>query len=181
MKKYTKTAVASVLMLVVSTIGFGIAFGYGGGSYGGGSGGSLFNSSPVLGVNTPNITPVITPAPTGQVLGVSTFVFNSNLRQGASSDDVKELQQRLTDEGVYTGPITGFFGPLTLKAVKDYQALKGLPQTGYVGPMTREALNGSSAPASNSNMTMSQFVELLIQMGVISPDKAVAARQAVIK
>ncbi|MCX6702172.1 MAG: peptidoglycan-binding protein [Candidatus Zambryskibacteria bacterium] len=84
---------------------------------------------------------------TGLVLGVSTFSFNGDLRQGASNDDVRELQTRLTDEGVYTGPITGYFGPLTLKAVIAYQTREGLPQTGFFGPMTRGALNSNGAVA----------------------------------
>jgi len=131
-------------------------------------------------VITSVITPTITPAPTGQVLGVSTFNFNKDLRLGDSNSDVTELQTRLTAEGVYTGPITGTFGPLTLKAVKAYQTKKGLPQTGFVGPMTREALNSSEAPASTSldlsSAQLQQFIEMLIQAGIISPDKAATAR-----
>ncbi|MCX6702171.1 MAG: peptidoglycan-binding protein [Candidatus Zambryskibacteria bacterium] len=90
-------------------------------------------------------TPAFTNAatPQGQVLGVSTFSFNGDLRQGASNDDVRELQTRLTDEGVYTGPITGYFGPLTLKAVIAYQTREGLPQTGFFGSMTRGRLNNA--------------------------------------
>jgi hypothetical protein len=177
MSKYTKAIVAVLTLTAISAVGYGIAFGYGGG--GGGTGGSLFNYSPVLGVNTPNLTPVITPAPVGQVLGVSTFVFNSNLSQGMSGDEVRELQTRLTDEGVYSGPITGTFGPLTLAGVKAFQAKKGLPQTGFVGPMTREALNNSEASSDMSIAQIRTIIELLIQVGAISADKAAAARTAV--
>lgn len=68
--------------------------------------------------------------------GASPFIFTSNLSYGFSGNDVIQLQKRL---GVQ--PQSGFFGPLTLAAVKAYQAKKGLPTTGFVGPMTIAKLN----------------------------------------
>jgi len=181
MKKYTKTIVAMVIILMVSVIGFGKAFGYGGG------GGSVYWG--VGGYVPTVVTPVVTTAPVGQVLGVSTFSYNSNLSQGMSGSDVTELQTRLTAEGVYSGPITGYFGPLTLAAVKKHQANNNLPQTGFVGPMTRTVLNNSvatpnvasvlSSGSSLTNMTLKQFVQLLIQTGVIPADKLEAAKKLV--
>ena len=56
---------------------------------------------------------------------------------------VTELQKRLTAEGVYSGPITGYFGPLTFAGVKAYQKKYGISQTGFVGPLTRAKLNAS--------------------------------------
>ncbi len=56
--------------------------------------------------------------------------------------DVAELQKRLTDEGVYSGPITGYFGPLTQAGVKEYQIKNGISAIGVVGPLTRAKLNG---------------------------------------
>ena len=111
---------------------------------------------------TTNTTQIV---PTG-------YQFINNSRIGSTGSEVIELQNRLTTEGVYSGPITGNFGPLTLAAVKAYQLKKGIPQTGLVGPMTRESLNGSST------VSISQFIELLIQIGVISSDKADIARKA---
>jgi hypothetical protein len=55
MKKYSKVSVALVVMLLVSSIGFSTAFGYGSRSSGS------------------RAKPVITPAPVGQVLGESTM------------------------------------------------------------------------------------------------------------
>ncbi|HVZ75932.1 MAG TPA: polysaccharide deacetylase family protein [Candidatus Paceibacterota bacterium] len=70
------------------------------------------------------------------------FVFTQTLQVGSTGNQVTELQKRLTAEGVYSGPITGYFGALTKAGVIAYQAKKGLPQVGIVGPMTRAALNG---------------------------------------
>lgn len=64
------------------------------------------------------------------------YCFNTDLKYGMTSNDVKNLQIVL---GVT--PQTGYFGPITLAAVKSYQASKGIITTGYVGPLTRAALN----------------------------------------
>jgi len=73
-----------------------------------------------------------------QVTGAGTGLvcFNTDLKQGMTSDDVKNLQIKL---GV--SPTSGYFGPLTLAAVKKFQTSNGISSTGYVGPLTRAALN----------------------------------------
>lgn len=76
-----------------------------------------------------NLTGSSTPA-TGAIC------FNTDLKQGMTSNDVKNLQIVL---GVT--PTSGYFGPLTLAAVKQFQAANGIPTTGYVGTLTRGALN----------------------------------------
>ena len=78
----------------------------------------------------------------------SLFIFSKKLIQGMRGDDVKELQKRLKFEGVYAGPITGLFGPLTKKGVKDFQKKYNINQVGIVGPVTLEKLNTIS---SNKN------------------------------
>ena len=65
----------------------------------------------------------------------TTTCFSTDLSQGMTSNDVKLLQEKL---GVIN---TGYFGPLTLAAVKTYQGANGIPTTGYVGPLTRGSLN----------------------------------------
>ena len=184
MNKYIKTTAVAVIMLAVSTIGFGIAFGYGSS---GGSGGTiingLFNGTAVLGTGAQAVvasTPTITTAPTtGKVLGVSTYNFNLDMRRGASNEDVRQLQIALTSDGSYSGPITGTFGQLTLNAVKAFQAKRGLPQTGFVGPMTRNALNSDTTSTTpSSNISAGDLIKVLLAAGVISPDKAALARTA---
>ena len=73
----------------------------------------------------------------------SSAFFEKNLSFGLQKNsDVLALQELLTDEGLYTGPITGNFFSLTLKAVKNFQTVNGItPVSGYVGPLTRAKLN----------------------------------------
>lgn len=82
--------------------------------------------------------PVVTPAPAPVV---NRFVFTSFLGVGSVGNEVTELQKRLTEIGMYAGPITGRFGALTEAAVKKFQKARGINQAGYVGPSTRAALN----------------------------------------
>ena len=89
-----------------------------------------------------------------------------------------ELQNRLISEGYLKAEATGYFGPLTFAAVKAYQTANGLPSTGFVGPLTLAKLNADAdvklAPVSSASMKT--FIETLISTGMISGDKAAAAR-----
>jgi len=78
----------------------------------------------------------------GQVLGAEKFNFTLLLKYGARSEEVTELHKVLIEDGYLKilAP-TGFFGPLTLKAVKEYQIANDLVGDGIVGPLTREVLN----------------------------------------
>ncbi|MBI3442515.1 MAG: peptidoglycan-binding protein [Candidatus Sungbacteria bacterium] len=67
--------------------------------------------------------------------------FTRALSIGSVGDDVRELQQRLADEGVYRGAITGRFGAQTRDALKTYQKKHRLAPLGTVGPGTRALLN----------------------------------------
>lgn len=114
----------------------------------------------------------------------SSFVFSKKLSQGMQGDDVRELQKRLTREGVYFGPITGLFGPLTKQGVKDFQKKYNINQLGIVGPATLEKLNQSIntknidttnlSPEKKSELISAlqrQFDLLLVQfMAMISQD-----------
>lgn len=66
-------------------------------------------------------------------------LFSKDLYFGMQNDsEVTKLQEFLTSEGVYSGPITGNFFSLTLKAVKNYQTQEGIsPAAGYFGPVSR--------------------------------------------
>jgi hypothetical protein len=75
--------------------------------------------------------------------GFSSSGFVINLRRGDRNNSVRQLQELLAKLGFFPKSIepTGFFGPLTERAVKSFQAVHNIQQTGRVGPVTRSALN----------------------------------------
>ena len=71
-------------------------------------------------------------------------LFTRDLYFGMKSEEVKCLQQFLANLGEEIYPeklVTGYYGPLTQKAVQRYQAMKGIIATGYFGPLTRAKVN----------------------------------------
>jgi peptidoglycan hydrolase-like protein with peptidoglycan-binding domain len=140
--------------------------GYGGG---GGSSGGGHRNVPTL----PSQASPVAVAAVGRVLGASSFNFSRGLNLGSQGDDVTELQNRLTSEGVYNGPITGYFGPLTMAGVKAFQNKFGVSATGYVGPLTMAQLNNSqvlgattdaSAQLTALRTQLSALMQQLVQM-----------------
>lgn len=83
----------------------------------------------------------------GENLPNETTTFSYNWQNALyvglkNNEDVRALQNALLLEKVYTGPVTGNFGPLTLAATKAFQEKYGItPVTGFVGELTRAKLN----------------------------------------
>lgn len=82
-------------------------------------------------------------------------IFTKDLYFGIQNDsEVIKLQEFLMDEGLYSGPITGNFFSLTLKAVKSFQERESIsPVAGYFGPLTRTKANdiiSKTVEASNN-------------------------------
>ena len=68
-----------------------------------------------------------------------------------ASNEVRQAQQKLKDDGDYTGQIDGLAGPQTHQAVMAYQKKNNLKVTGRLDRQTREKLGlGGSGPASGS-------------------------------
>lgn len=88
-------------------------------------------------------------------LPVYAATFNKDLSYGMTGNaDVITLQTQLTQEGFYTGPVSGNFFGLTRQAVAKYQSAHNLPTTGYVGPKTRaELAKGFSKIVQTSQTT----------------------------
>ena len=63
------------------------------------------------------------------------------LRNGSRGEEVRELQQKLSDAGFDPGPIDGIFGSKTDVAVRKFQESKGITVDGIVGPMTWSKFN----------------------------------------
>lgn len=71
------------------------------------------------------------------------LAFTRRLAEGSRGEDVEELQEFLSDfADIYPeGLVTGYFGPLTERAVERFQERYGLERVGIVGPRTRARLN----------------------------------------
>jgi len=54
---------------------------------------------------------------------------------------VRQTQRALAAAGFYKGTVDGKEGPLTKKALKEFQVAHGLKSDGIVGPATTEALS----------------------------------------
>lgn len=68
--------------------------------------------------------------------------FDRDLTVGNRGSDVESLQNFLTQQAVYSGPITGYFGNLTKDGVKKFQEKNSItPIAGYFGPKTRGIAN----------------------------------------
>lgn len=62
------------------------------------------------------------------------------IRRGDSGEAVTALQRLLNSYGFSAGTVDGIFGPLTERAVQNFQAERGLEVDGIVGPKTWAAL-----------------------------------------
>jgi len=73
------------------------------------------------------------------------------LSLGSHGDEVRRVEQRLKDLGLYTGAIDGAFGGGVQSAVKAFQKSHGLPPDGIIGPRTWGfLLPGDEPPAAPS-------------------------------
>lgn len=92
-----------------------------------------------------------TPIATSQSPQVNAFLAElkilRQLQQGMTGEDVKTLQAILAAQpDIYPEALlTGYYGPLTTKAVKKYQEKFGISVIGRVGPMTMKKLNELAA------------------------------------
>ena len=77
-----------------------------------------------------------------QIKGI---IITKYLQIGSKHQEVALLQKHLQDLGLFpkTQAPTGFFGPMTGRALKSYQTSKGIEPTGGTGPKTRRALKGN--------------------------------------
>lgn len=76
-----------------------------------------------------------------------TIFMIGKLKAGDQGDAVKYLQTLLAaDTSVYPqGIVSGYFGPLTTTAVKNFQKAHGLAMVGFIGPATLAALEAELA------------------------------------
>jgi hypothetical protein len=87
-----------------------------------------------LPIPSPLVSPLIAPA---------IQEFSQTLSLGMRGEEVRRLQGVLRDLGFFPreAPLSGYFGPITVEAVKNFQRSRGIEPLGIVGPKTKKALN----------------------------------------
>ncbi len=104
----------------------------------------------VRGITMPGVTTTVTSpaAPTACPPLITRYLFVGS-SDATAGFEVTKLQQFLTRNGVYTGPITGYFGPLTEGGLKRFQTKYNIVTSGTAAttgfgatwPKTREMIN----------------------------------------
>ncbi len=93
-------------------------------------------------ISIPDIEVLVSTMSSGDSTQTDTqTTFTRTLVIGDTGDDVTALQNLLTKDGFYTGPITGKVGALTYAAVRKYQYAHNIKLSGYTDAQTRAALN----------------------------------------
>lgn len=83
---------------------------------------------------------------------------NQVIQQGASGEDVIELQTRLAYNGFYKSKVDGVFGWNTYWAVRNFQSQFGLPVDGIVGADTKAMLVKATKYEKQGNSNSSASV-----------------------
>lgn len=119
--------------------------------------------------------------PAGEVLGAATttattsasipvvyYNFMVDFGIGTENLDVTNLQIILINAGyLKIDAPTGYFGPLTLAAVQQYQAAHGINTTGFVGPLTRAQLNTTPVTPLLSEAVKQKIKGILLQIALL--------------
>ena len=89
----------------------------------------------------------------------------------SEGDDVKALQERMIELGLYAGEANGYYGALMVNSVKSIQSVLGLRPTGVVDESLLEILNSDESPSS----TISTLTEGMSGPAVTSLQQMLAA------
>lgn len=97
------------------------------------------------------------PATTASSKTVSdTLAVPTLSKRGSRGEEVKKIQQKLKDLGLYSIAVDGIYGAKTEEAVRAFQRQKGLSADGIAGPNTLKAL-GLSSSGSGSSTSQSDY------------------------
>ncbi len=76
---------------------------------------------------------------------------------GSSGAEVRAIQEKLKERGLFNVGVTGYYGEQTRAAVLRFQKQQGIKQTGVAGPATLKALGisiGSIPSATQANVNL---------------------------
>lgn len=76
---------------------------------------------------------------------------------GSYGTEVRAIQEKLKERGLFNSNVTGYYGEITRNAVLAFQKQQGISQTGTAGPVTLKALGisiGSVPAATEANVNL---------------------------
>ena len=76
---------------------------------------------------------------------------------GSYGNEVRAIQERLKERGLFNSNVTGYYGEITRNAVLAFQRQQGISQTGTAGPVTLKALGisiGDVPAATEANVNL---------------------------
>lgn len=96
------------------------------------------------------------------LLIVASLIFSDDSQPaisqlGSSGAEVRAIQEKLKERGLFTVGVTGYYGEQTQSAVLKFQKQQGIQQTGVAGPATLKALGisiGTIPAATTSNVNL---------------------------
>jgi peptidoglycan hydrolase-like protein with peptidoglycan-binding domain len=80
----------------------------------------------------------------------------SRQSQASGDEKIKQVQQKLKDQGHEVGPIDGIMGSKTQAGLKEFQSAKGLKATGQLDRETMAALGVSGSAAAGGSSEKKQ-------------------------
>ncbi len=89
---------------------------------------------------------------------------NAMSKIGSRGEEVKKIQQKLTELGIFNDKIDGIYGIKTSNAVKIFQKNNGLQEDGIAGPQTLKKLGISSSIESSKNNVSNSNEQLLARI-----------------
>ncbi len=72
--------------------------------------------------------------------------FRRLLKENMYGHDVRELQELLREFGFLTDPVDGYYGPITVESVMEFQRTYALPVDGIAGPLTLKTIRKKELP-----------------------------------
>lgn len=100
------------------------------------------------------------------ILAVAVFSFSVSAlsKIGSRSEEVRQIQTVLKEQGYYEGNVDGIFGTATKRAVANFQRDKGLTVDGIAGVNTLKALGISGANTNSFGGYSSADYDLLARI-----------------
>lgn len=90
-----------------------------------------------------------------EVISNDDIAIETLSKLGSRGSEVKAIQQKLKERGIYKGGVDGVYGKATAAAVKKFQKQQGMTADGICGPATLKKLGitmGSVPAATESNV-----------------------------